>query len=103
MFAVHRRGKKAAQERKAGRLLAPERPPLGPCIDSSEVEKAMTKRGKVTVEREGRTYGAEFEVKGDMVRVKTHTETRSVALGGRRPEDVARYELEEIIRASDRH
>jgi hypothetical protein len=57
----------------------------------------------VTVERDGRTYAATYTVEGDMVHVKTHTETRSVALGGKRPEDIARHELEEIVEASRRH
>jgi hypothetical protein len=60
----------------------------------------MPTSGKVTVERDGRTYGATFTVEGDMVHVKTHTETRSVALGGKQAEDVARHELEEIVAAS---
>jgi len=62
----------------------------------------MSKSGKVTVERDGKTYGATYSVEGDMVHVKTHTETRSVALGGKRPEEVARGELEEIVEASRR-
>jgi hypothetical protein len=69
----------------------------------SAVENSMSKSGKVTVERDGRTYAATYTVEGDMVQVKTHTETRSVALGGRKPEDVARRELEEIVEASRRH
>jgi hypothetical protein len=67
------------------------------------VEKAMSTSGRVTVERDGRTYAATYAVEGDMVHVKTHTETRSVALGGGKPEDVARRELEEIVEASRRH
>ena len=67
------------------------------------VEKAMSTNGTVTVERDGRTYAATYTVEGDMVHVKTHTETRSVALGGKRPEDIARRELEEIVAASPRH
>ena len=63
----------------------------------------MSATGKVTIERDGRTYAATYSVEGDMVHVTTHTETRSVALGGRRPEDVARHELEEIVDASRRH
>lgn len=63
----------------------------------------MSKSGKVTVERDGRTYAATFTVEGDMVHVRTHTETRSVALGGSTPEDIARRQLEEIVEASRRH
>jgi ABC-type sugar transport system ATPase subunit len=72
-------------------------------FDSHAVEKAMSTNGKVTVERDGRTYAATYTVEGDMVHVKTHTETRSVALGGKTPEDVARRQLEEIVEASRRH
>jgi hypothetical protein len=83
---------------------------LGPSIagsadrlfDSRDVEDAMSTSGKVTVERDGKTYGATYTVEGDMVQVKTHTETRSVALGGKRPEEVARQQLEEIVEASRR-
>ena len=71
--------------------------------DSRAVEMAMSTSGKVTVERDGRTYAATYTVEGDMVHVKTHTETRSVALSGQTPEDVARRELEQIVEASHRH
>ena len=63
----------------------------------------MSTSGKVTIERDGKTYAATYTVEGDMVHVKTHTETRSVALSGKNPENVARRELEEIIEASRRH
>ena len=73
-------------------------------LDLRAVEKAMSTSGKVTVERDGRTYAATYTVEGDMVHVKTHTETRSVALrGGKSPEDIARRELKEIVEASRRH
>ena len=65
--------------------------------------KAMSTSGKVTVERDGKTYAATYTVEGDMVHVKTHTETRSISLSGKKPEDVARRELEEIVEASRRH
>jgi hypothetical protein len=67
------------------------------------MEDAMSTSGKVTVERDGRTYGATYTVEGDMVHVKTHTESRSVALSGERPEVIARRELKEIVEASRRH
>ena len=67
------------------------------------MENAMSTSGKVTVERDGRTYAATYAVEGDMVHVTTHTETRSVALCGNRPEDIARRELEAIVEASRRH
>lgn len=60
----------------------------------------MSTSGKVTVERDGRTFAATYSVEGDMVHVKTHTETRSVALGGEKAEDIARRQLEEIVGAS---
>ena len=60
----------------------------------------MAKTGKVTVERDGKTYAATYEVEGDMVHVKTHTETRSVECGGSTPDEVARRALTEIIDAS---
>ena len=73
-------------------------------LDLRAVEKAMsTTSGKVTVERDGRTYAATYTVEGGMVHVKTHTETRSVALSGKSPEDIARRELKEIVEASRRH
>ena len=72
-------------------------------LDLRAVEKAMSTSGKVTVERDGRTYAATYTVEGDMVHVKTHTETRSVALSGESPEDIARRELKEIVEASRRH
>ena len=58
-------------------------------LDLRAVEKAMSTSGKVTVERDGRTYAATYTVEGDMVHVQTHTETRSVALSGKSPEDIA--------------
>ena len=63
----------------------------------------MKNRGTVTVERNGRTYGASFEVEHGMVQVKTHTETRSVELGNSTPEDVSRRVLNEIIDADLGH
>jgi hypothetical protein len=72
-------------------------------LESRAEEKAMSTSGKVTVDRDGRTYAATYTVEGDMVHVKTHTETRSVALGGKRPEEIARRELNEIVEASRRH
>jgi hypothetical protein len=77
-----------------------------PCsimLDLRAVERAMSTSGKVTVERDGRTYAATYTVEGDMVHVKTHTETRSVALSGKSPQDIAKRELEEIVEASRRH
>ena len=63
----------------------------------------MSTSGTVTVELDGRTYAATYTVEGNMVHVKTHTETRSVAVSGERPEDVAQRELKEIVEASRQH
>jgi hypothetical protein len=52
--------------------------------------------GKVTVEREGRTYAATITVEQGMVHIQTHTETRSVELADSTPEAVARSVLNEI-------
>jgi hypothetical protein len=98
-------------------VISPDSLPEPPCagirfevdierIDNADLragEKAMSTSGKVTVERDGRTYAATYTVEGDMVHVKTHTETRSVALSGKKPEDIARRELKEIVEASRRH
>jgi hypothetical protein len=61
----------------------------------------MSTSGKVIIEREGKTYAATYAVEGDMVHVKTHTETRSVALSGRDAEDIARGELQQIVEANN--
>lgn len=60
----------------------------------------MHTTGEVTVERDGRTYGAQYEVHGEMVVVKTHTETRSVELHAQSPDEVARRALVEIVDAA---
>jgi hypothetical protein len=62
----------------------------------------MKATGEVTVERDGKVYGATYEVKDSMVIVKTHTETRSVQLGQSAPEVLARQVLNEIIDADRR-
>jgi hypothetical protein len=59
----------------------------------------MKSSGEVKIERGGKTYGATYEVEHGMVVVKTHTETRSVELGGASPEAVARRVLNEIVDA----
>lgn len=56
--------------------------------------------GEVKVERGGKTYSATYTVEHGMVHVRTHTETRSIELGGDRPEVVARRVLDEILGAS---
>jgi hypothetical protein len=55
--------------------------------------------GEVTIERNGKTFAATYETEGDMVHVKTHTETRSVECRGIAPEVVARRVLDEIVDA----
>ena len=72
-------------------------------LDLRAVEKAMSTSGKVTVERDGRTYAATYTVEGDMVHVKTHTEMRSVALSGKSHDDIARRVFKEVGEASRRH
>ncbi|HVF64224.1 MAG TPA: hypothetical protein VNE58_09545 [Casimicrobiaceae bacterium] len=59
----------------------------------------MNACGEVTMERDGKTYGATYEVEHGMVVVKTHTETRSIELGDQSPEMVARRALSEIVNA----
>lgn len=59
----------------------------------------MKTSGEVTVQRGGKTYGATYVVEHGMVIVKTHTETRSIELGGDAPETVARRALNEIVDA----
>jgi hypothetical protein len=59
----------------------------------------MSNTDEVTVERDGRKYGATYSVSNGMVHVKTHTETRSVELGDRDPETVAVNVLKEVVNA----
>jgi hypothetical protein len=60
----------------------------------------MEQSGKVTIRRGGKTYGANYVVEHGMVIVTTHTETRSIELGGDAPEAVARRALTEIVEAN---
>ncbi len=60
----------------------------------------MKTSGEVTVERGGKTFGATYEVKGSMVIVKTHTETRSLQLDARPVDEIARAALNEIVDAA---
>ena len=57
----------------------------------------MTGTGEVTLERNGRQYGATYTVSSGMLHLKTHTETRSLELKGNDPEAVARTALMEIV------
>jgi hypothetical protein len=59
----------------------------------------MKASGEVRIQRGDKTYGATYAVEHGMVTVKTHTETRSVELGGDAPEIVARRVLDEIVDA----
>jgi hypothetical protein len=59
----------------------------------------MTTTGEVTLERGGKRYGATFSVENGMLKVKTHTEVRSLELGDRTPEALARQVLDEIVKA----
>lgn len=62
----------------------------------------MANQGEVTLERNGKQYGATFTVSGPMLHVKTHTETRAVELNGEDPETVTRRVLNEIVDAQPR-
>lgn len=59
----------------------------------------MANTGEVTVERDGRRYGATYNVRDGMLHVKTHTEVRSVELGHQNPDEVARNVLNEVVNA----
>ena len=60
----------------------------------------METTGSVTIKHGGKTYAATYTLEHGMVHVKTHTETRSVELGGGSPEQIARDVLNEIVNAS---
>jgi len=55
--------------------------------------------GEVTLEQDGREYGATFTVSRGMMQVKTHTETRSVELRDCDPATLAREVLQDIVKA----
>lgn len=56
--------------------------------------------GEVTLERDGRQYGATFAVSSmGMLTVKTHTETRMLELRDRDTETLAREVLGDIVDA----
>ena len=57
----------------------------------------MRNSGEVTIEQEGKQYGATYAVSHGMLQLKTHTETRSVELGNEDPVAVARRTLLEIV------
>ena len=57
---------------------------------------------EVTIERNGKQFGATYAVKAGMLHLKTHTETRSVELGNRDAAAVARQVLTEIVEAQPR-
>jgi len=59
----------------------------------------MANTGEVTVERDGRRYGATYSVRDGMLHLKTHTETRSVELGDQTPEELASRLLNEVVNA----
>jgi len=59
----------------------------------------MSNSGEVTLERDGKQYGATYTVTNGMLQIKTHTETRSVELGGQEPETLVRRVLTEIVNA----
>jgi hypothetical protein len=59
----------------------------------------MAASKEVTLERGGRQFGATYTVQNGMLKVKTHTEVRSLELGDQDPEVVARRVLNEIVEA----
>lgn len=59
----------------------------------------MAESGEVTLERDGRQYGATYQVAGGMLHVKTHTETRTLELSERDPSELAREVLADIVDA----
>jgi hypothetical protein len=58
--------------------------------------------GEVVLNLHGRQYGATYTVNEGMLLVKTHTETRSVEVGNKDAEALARETLEEIVKAQPR-
>ena len=59
----------------------------------------MKNSGEVTLDSQGKQYGATYTVSGGMLQLKTHTETRSIEVGDRDPDTVARSVLAEIVNA----
>ncbi len=59
----------------------------------------MDSNREVTLERDGRSYGATYQVEHGTLHRKTHTETRSVDLRDRNPAALAREVLREIVDA----
>lgn len=59
----------------------------------------MANSGAVTIDRNGRQYGAAYTVSNGMLHLKTHTETRSLELDGKNPETLAQEALREIVDA----
>jgi hypothetical protein len=59
----------------------------------------MSNSGEVTIDRDGRRYGATYTIQDGMLHVKTHTETRSVELRNQSPEELARGVLEEVVKS----
>ena len=59
----------------------------------------MVTNSEVTIEHNGKQFGATFSTHNGMLDVKTHTETRSVELGHQDPATLARKVLTEIVEA----
>jgi hypothetical protein len=59
----------------------------------------MADQGEVTIERNGKQFGATYSVDGGMLHLKTHTETRSLELGNEDPRMLAQRVLKEIVAA----
>jgi len=63
------------------------------------MEIRMKNSGEVTIDRDGKQFGATYQVADGMLQIKTHTETRSVELDGQDPETLVRSVLTEIVNA----
>ncbi len=59
----------------------------------------MAGSSEVTIERDGKQFGATYCLHKGMLEVKTHTETRSIEIGDRDPAALARQMLTEIVEA----
>jgi hypothetical protein len=59
----------------------------------------MSNSGEVIITRGGKQFGATYTVSDGMLKFKTHTESRTIALDGGDPDTLARSTLVEIVDA----
>ena len=59
----------------------------------------MTASSEVTIQHNGKQFGATFSIRNGMLDLKTHTESRSVELGDEDPATLAQRVLTEIVEA----